>query len=157
MRLRRGLGGIEAAGLPASPCCIFAASRSMLLPSPHPILHRRERSAQFLHNFSGDNVRYLARSFAAPGDHDGQESRGYRVPYGPTGASQFARSLSLASSVAGRRLHAAAAALLLMRWACSRSARVLAPPVCAEHARGEHAPPDSLRRPLLPPFFPSAP
>lgn len=43
-------------------------------------------SAQFLENFSGDNVRYLARSFGNPGDHDGQESRGYRFPYGPTGA-----------------------------------------------------------------------
>jgi len=39
--------------------------------------------AQFLDNFSGDNVRYLARSFGAPGDHDGQTSRGYRFPYGP--------------------------------------------------------------------------
>ena len=37
----------------------------------------------FLKNFSGDQVRFLARSFAVPGDHDGQTSRGYRWPYGP--------------------------------------------------------------------------
>lgn len=39
--------------------------------------------AKFLDNFSGDNVRFLARSFGVPGDRDGQESRGYRFPYGP--------------------------------------------------------------------------
>lgn len=38
---------------------------------------------QFLDNFSGDNVRYLARGFNVPGDHDGQQSGGYRWPYGP--------------------------------------------------------------------------
>lgn len=32
---------------------------------------------------AGDQVRYLARSFAAPGDHDGQRSHGFRFPYGP--------------------------------------------------------------------------
>ena len=37
----------------------------------------------FLENFAGDNVRFLARSFANPGDHTGQESHGYRWPYGP--------------------------------------------------------------------------
>jgi 1-pyrroline-5-carboxylate dehydrogenase len=40
-------------------------------------------SAAFLDNFSGDNVRYLARSFGVPGDHDGQTSNGHRFPYGP--------------------------------------------------------------------------
>lgn len=35
-------------------------------------------SAQFLDNFSGDNVRYLARSFGVPGDHTGQQSNGHR-------------------------------------------------------------------------------
>jgi 1-pyrroline-5-carboxylate dehydrogenase len=39
--------------------------------------------AAFLENFSGDQVRFLARSFAVSGDHGGQESRGYRWPYGP--------------------------------------------------------------------------
>jgi len=37
----------------------------------------------FLENFSGDNVRFLARSFSNPGDHLGQESSGYRWPFGP--------------------------------------------------------------------------
>ena len=37
----------------------------------------------FLENFAGDGVRFLARGFSNPGDHDGQESRGYRWPYGP--------------------------------------------------------------------------
>jgi 1-pyrroline-5-carboxylate dehydrogenase len=36
----------------------------------------------FLENFSGDGVRFLARGFSNPGDHPGQESRGYRWPYG---------------------------------------------------------------------------
>ncbi|KNA23795.1 hypothetical protein SOVF_021270 [Spinacia oleracea] len=38
---------------------------------------------KFLENFSGDQVRFLARSFAVPGDHLGQQSHGYRWPYGP--------------------------------------------------------------------------
>lgn len=37
----------------------------------------------FLHNFSGDGVRFLGRGFSNPGDHQGQESRGYRWPFGP--------------------------------------------------------------------------
>ena len=37
----------------------------------------------FLENFAGDGVRFLARGFSNPGDHAGQESRGYRWPYGP--------------------------------------------------------------------------
>lgn len=37
----------------------------------------------FLQNFSGDQPRFLATGFSVPGDHDGQESRGYRWPYGP--------------------------------------------------------------------------
>jgi len=36
----------------------------------------------FLENFSGDNVRFLSRSFSNPGDHLGQESSGYRWPFG---------------------------------------------------------------------------
>jgi 1-pyrroline-5-carboxylate dehydrogenase len=39
--------------------------------------------AQFLDNFSGDQVRYLARSFGVTGDRDGQMTRGYRYPFGP--------------------------------------------------------------------------
>ncbi|CAM9559491.1 unnamed protein product [Ascophyllum nodosum] len=38
---------------------------------------------RFMENFSGDNVRFLARSFNVPGDHLGQVSTGYRWPYGP--------------------------------------------------------------------------
>lgn len=37
----------------------------------------------FLENFSGDGVRFLARGFSNPGNHRGQESRGYRWPFGP--------------------------------------------------------------------------
>ena len=40
-------------------------------------------TAAFLNNFAGDNVRFLARSFGNPGDHSGQQSNGYRWPYGP--------------------------------------------------------------------------
>eukprot|EP00201_Polytomella_parva_P008797 CAMPEP_0175053254 /NCGR_PEP_ID=MMETSP0052_2-20121109/8819_1 /TAXON_ID=51329 ORGANISM="Polytomella parva, Strain SAG 63-3" /NCGR_SAMPLE_ID=MMETSP0052_2 /ASSEMBLY_ACC=CAM_ASM_000194 /LENGTH=508 /DNA_ID=CAMNT_0016317761 /DNA_START=232 /DNA_END=1755 /DNA_ORIENTATION=+ len=37
----------------------------------------------FFENFSGDQVRFLARGFSNPGDHPGQMSSGYRWPYGP--------------------------------------------------------------------------
>ncbi len=37
----------------------------------------------FLENFAGDGVRFLGRGFSNPGDYPGQESRGYRWPYGP--------------------------------------------------------------------------
>jgi len=37
----------------------------------------------FLENFAGDGVRFLGRGFSNPGDHTGQESRGYRWPFGP--------------------------------------------------------------------------
>ncbi|WP_082990033.1 aldehyde dehydrogenase family protein [Woeseia oceani] len=37
----------------------------------------------FLEDFAGDGVRFLGRGFSNPGDHDGQESRGYRWPFGP--------------------------------------------------------------------------
>lgn len=40
-------------------------------------------TGHFLENFSRDQVRFLARSFAVPGDHLGQMSHGYRWPYGP--------------------------------------------------------------------------
>ena len=36
----------------------------------------------FLENMAGDGVRFLARGFSNPGNHSGQESRGYRWPYG---------------------------------------------------------------------------
>lgn len=40
-------------------------------------------TAAFLNNFAGDNVRFLARSFGNPGDHYGQQSNGFRWPFGP--------------------------------------------------------------------------
>ncbi|CAL1368201.1 unnamed protein product [Linum trigynum] len=38
---------------------------------------------KFFENFSGDQVRFLARSFGVPGNHLGQQSNGFRWPYGP--------------------------------------------------------------------------
>ncbi|GFR43750.1 hypothetical protein Agub_g4862 [Astrephomene gubernaculifera] len=38
---------------------------------------------KFFENFSGDQVRFLARGFTNPGDHPGQTSSGNRWPYGP--------------------------------------------------------------------------
>lgn len=40
-------------------------------------------TGKFLENFSGDQVRFLARSFGVPGNHLGQQSHGFRWPYGP--------------------------------------------------------------------------
>jgi 1-pyrroline-5-carboxylate dehydrogenase len=37
----------------------------------------------FLENFAGDGVRFLGRGFSNPGDRPGQETRGYRWPFGP--------------------------------------------------------------------------
>ena len=37
---------------------------------------------KFLENFSGDQVRFLAKGFSTPGDHLGQISHGVRWPYG---------------------------------------------------------------------------
>lgn len=37
----------------------------------------------FLENFCGDQPRWLGRGFTNPGDHVGQQSTGYRWPYGP--------------------------------------------------------------------------
>eukprot|EP00803_Ostreobium_quekettii_P001380 evm.model.scf_216.1 EVM.evm.TU.scf_216.1 scf_216:3629-14013(+) len=37
---------------------------------------------KFLENFGGDQVRFLARGFSVPGDHGGQQSHGFRWPYG---------------------------------------------------------------------------
>ena len=54
------------------------APKSRLQATGEVIVTRR-----FIENFSGDQVRFLARSFAVPGDHDGQSSNGFRWPYGP--------------------------------------------------------------------------
>jgi len=37
---------------------------------------------RFFENFTGDNPRFLVKSFNVSGDHDGQTSSGYRWPYG---------------------------------------------------------------------------
>jgi 1-pyrroline-5-carboxylate dehydrogenase len=37
----------------------------------------------FFENFSGDNVRFLARGKSSPGDHLGQQPHSYRWPFGP--------------------------------------------------------------------------
>jgi 1-pyrroline-5-carboxylate dehydrogenase len=37
----------------------------------------------FLYNFAGDGVRFLARGFSNPGNYMGQTSTGTRWPYGP--------------------------------------------------------------------------
>jgi len=42
-------------------------------------------SRQFLETFAGDSVRFAARGFIVSGDHPGQESVGYRWPYGAVG------------------------------------------------------------------------
>ena len=39
---------------------------------------------KFLENFSGDQVRFLAKGFNTPGDHFGQMANSYRWPYGAT-------------------------------------------------------------------------
>jgi len=40
-------------------------------------------TADFLKNWGGDHARFEAGGLHVPGDHAGQESRGYRWPYGP--------------------------------------------------------------------------
>ena len=40
-------------------------------------------SRTFLKSFAGDGVRFMARGFTVAGDHEGQESKGYRWPFGP--------------------------------------------------------------------------
>lgn len=62
----------------------FTRSIMKCVPKSHAqALGEVKVTAAFLHNFSGDNVRFLARSFGVPGDHYGQQSNGYRWPYGP--------------------------------------------------------------------------
>lgn len=39
-------------------------------------------SRKFLENFSGDQVRFLAKGLTTPGDHHGQMCNGFRWPYG---------------------------------------------------------------------------
>ena len=63
----------------------MASARKLAAYNLHPRPVARAQVsvvAAFLENFCGDNVRFLARSFGVPGDHDGQTSVGHRVPYG---------------------------------------------------------------------------
>lgn len=62
----------------------FAQSIMRCVPKSHAqALGEVKVTAAFLNNFGGDNVRFLARSFGVPGDHYGQQSSGYRWPFGP--------------------------------------------------------------------------
>ena len=64
----------------------MASARKLAAYNLHPRPVARAQVsvvAAFLENFCGDNVRFLARSFGVPGDHEGQVSRGFRFPYGP--------------------------------------------------------------------------
>lgn len=62
----------------------FARAIMECMPKSHgQALGEVRVTANFLLNFSSDQVRFLSRGFSVPGDHDGQESRGYRFPYGP--------------------------------------------------------------------------
>jgi 1-pyrroline-5-carboxylate dehydrogenase len=62
----------------------FAQSIMKCVPKSHTqAMGEVKVTASFLHNFAGDNVRRLAKSFGVPGDHYGQMSVGHRWPYGP--------------------------------------------------------------------------
>jgi len=57
----------------------FARAIMECMPKSHgQALGEVRVTANFLLNFSSDQVRFLSRGFSVPGDHDGQESRGYR-------------------------------------------------------------------------------
>ncbi|KAA3456959.1 delta-1-pyrroline-5-carboxylate dehydrogenase 12A1, mitochondrial-like [Gossypium australe] len=51
--------------------------------SPERYLLYGDISAKAAHMLALPKVRFLARSFAVPGNHIGQQSHGYRWPYGP--------------------------------------------------------------------------
>ncbi len=82
------LGGVcaRAAALLATPDCerFFTRLIQRVMPkSWQQCLNEVVVTRVFLENFSGDGVRFLGRGFSNPGDRTGQESRGYRWPYGP--------------------------------------------------------------------------
>lgn len=55
-----------------------------VMPKSYPQVYGEVRvTTDFLENFCGDQVRFLAHAFQHPGDHNGQKSTGYRWPYGP--------------------------------------------------------------------------
>ncbi|RZC58677.1 hypothetical protein C5167_005982 [Papaver somniferum] len=53
----------------------------------------------FFENFCGDQVRFLPRSFAVPGNHLGQQSHGFRWPYGPIPVLQLMGALYMGNKV----------------------------------------------------------
>ncbi|GAY39024.1 hypothetical protein CUMW_041220 [Citrus unshiu] len=59
---------------------------------------------KFLENFCGDQVRFLARSFAVPGNHLGQQSHGYRWPYGPFTTEAMLEHMNKLLKVPGSKL-----------------------------------------------------
>jgi 1-pyrroline-5-carboxylate dehydrogenase len=76
----------RAAAMLATPQCetYFTRLIQRVMPkSRQQCLNEVIVTRVFLENFGGDGVRFLARGFSNPGDRSGQESRGYRWPYGP--------------------------------------------------------------------------
>ena len=62
----------------------FARAIMACMPKSHfQALAEVDVTGNFLTNFGGDNVRFLATSSGSPGDHDGQSCTSYRWPYGP--------------------------------------------------------------------------
>lgn len=62
----------------------FAKLIQRFSPKSYPqALAEVKITQRFLENFSGDSVRFAARSFGQSGDHAGQQSNGYRWPFGP--------------------------------------------------------------------------
>ncbi|KAM3136887.1 hypothetical protein pb186bvf_010972 [Paramecium bursaria] len=58
---------------------------------------------RFLMNFSGDQCRFLTRSFNVSGDHFGQQSSGYRFPFGTVAIiSPFNFPLEIPASIIDR-------------------------------------------------------
>ncbi len=62
-----------------SRCIQRVAPKSLAQATAEVVVTRK-----FLENFSGDQIRFMARSFSVTGDHDGQMSTGWRWPYGPS-------------------------------------------------------------------------
>eukprot|EP00887_Chlorella_sp_A99_P007282 scaffold2.g7282.t1 len=62
----------------------FARLIQRVVPKSHAQAMGEVRVTRlFLENFSGDQVRFLARGFSVPGDHPGQSTAGLRWPWGP--------------------------------------------------------------------------
>ena len=62
----------------------FALLIQKVMPKSYPQCVGEVRvTKQFLKNFSGDQVRFLAEGKTTPGDHFGQQPQDYQWPYGP--------------------------------------------------------------------------